>query len=521
MNKTAINGIIGLMAIALLGIIALQAYWINERLSLTEDYFDKSVFAALNNVSKKLEIEEKRNINSFIGSSRISSNIDVGREGSFTSPRPAFSFGFMSRRHKTDTLLAFTLGHTDVMECTCAECSLHRFVEEQGAMEAWSTKQLFDQEPIQDRIRVSHLDTFLRQELRSKGINLEYTYGVFSQEEKDFVIRNGAYNYIMDEGTMGTISQSTPEDIQVPTDESNLFNSRYKVQLFQGSLKLQPPGYLMIHFPGKTGYVWRSVWTTVLAAILFTSIILFCFIYTVRVIFAQKKLSEIKSDFINNMTHEFKTPIATISLAADSITSPFIAGKADKVQRFADIIKQENRRMNKQVEKVLQMALLEKQDFSLKATQVNVHEVIRQAVNNIGLRCEKKGGKAEAKLAAGNAIIEADMTHFSNVVNNLLDNAYKYSPEQPEIQVITENVNNGVLIQVKDNGIGMSKEDRKHIFDKFFRVHTGNRHDVKGFGLGLSYVKAIVDAHKGQINVKSELGKGSEFVLFFPFKREK
>ncbi|MCP3893170.1 MAG: HAMP domain-containing histidine kinase, partial [Bacteroides sp.] len=222
-------------------------------------------------------------------------------------------------------------------------------------------------------------------------------------------------------------------------------------------------------------------------------------------------------DFINNMTHEFKTPIATISLAADSINSPMITSSPDKVRRFASIIKQENTRMNKQVEKVLQMARLDKQDFQVKVTDVDMHEVILRAIENANLQAEKKGGKVVGDLKADNSHIEADLTHISNVINNLLDNANKYSLEIPEISVHTRNVSNGVEVIVKDKGVGMSKEARKHIFDKFYRVHTGNLHDVKGFGLGLSYVKAIIDAHKGKIDVQSEPGKGSSFILLFPF----
>jgi two-component system phosphate regulon sensor histidine kinase PhoR len=246
------------------------------------------------------------------------------------------------------------------------------------------------------------------------------------------------------------------------------------------------------------------------------SIILFCFAYTISVIFRQKKLSEMKNDFINNMTHEFKTPIATISLASDSIASPRIINEPDKIRRFTDIIRQENKRMNNQVEKVLQMARIDRQDFNLNMADVNMHDVIKNAVEYISLQVEKKDGKVLADLQAEQPVIKGDMTHISNVINNLLDNANKYSPETPEISVATRNVNGGLEVIVSDNGIGISKESKKHIFEKFYRVHTGNLHDVKGFGLGLSYVKAMMDAHKGKVEVKSELGKGSSFVLFFP-----
>lgn len=176
--------------------------------------------------------------------------------------------------------------------------------------------------------------------------------------------------------------------------------------------------------------------------------------------------------------------------------------------------------MNSQVEKVLQMALLDKRDFSLKLTSIDLHDVIATAVENISLQVEKKEGTVKAVLNAKNPVVEGDLTHISNMISNLLDNANKYSPDKPDITVITRNVPNGVEVTVKDKGIGMSKEARKQIFDKFYRVSTGNLHDVKGFGLGLSYVKAMIIAHKGQVDVKSELGKGSSFMLTFPFHVE-
>ena len=228
-----------------------------------------------------------------------------------------------------------------------------------------------------------------------------------------------------------------------------------------------------------------------------------------------------KTDFINNMTHEFKTPIATISLAADSIQSPMISGNKDKVNRFAGIIKQENKRMLEQVEKVLQMAKFDRENLNLKLTQVDIHNLITLAVNNVSLQVGLKEGTVNSELNASKHIIEADENHISNIIHNLLDNANKYTPIKPDIKVITKDKAEGIEIIVKDNGIGLSKEARKHIFEKFYRVHTGNLHDVKGFGLGLSYVKALVTAHSGSVSVKSELGKGSSFIINFPYKQPK
>ena len=226
-----------------------------------------------------------------------------------------------------------------------------------------------------------------------------------------------------------------------------------------------------------------------------------------------------KTDFINNMTHEFKTPIATISLASDSILSPAILENKDKVTRFINIIKQENKRMLSQVEKVLQMAQIEKENVELKFNAVNLHETIEDAVINAELKIQAKGGTIQTSLLSQNPIIEADQIHISSIINNLLDNAEKYTPEHPEIIISTRDVKGGIEFDVSDNGIGMTKDALKLIFEKFYRVHTGNVHDVKGFGLGLSYVKAMVDAHQGKIYVKSELGKGSIFTIYLPSKQ--
>jgi len=241
------------------------------------------------------------------------------------------------------------------------------------------------------------------------------------------------------------------------------------------------------------------------------------FAVTVRTLFNQKKLSEIKSDFINNMTHELKTPLATISLAIDALTNEKVIHDADKIKIYSSMIKEENKRMNKQVEKILQAARLEKEEIKLNLQKLDVHQIIAKVTDNISLQVQEKNGGLSLKLNATNPIIEADEVHFSNIIFNLLDNAMKYSTAAPQIIVETLNTGNGMLsIKIKDNGIGMDKETLSRIFEKFYRAHTGNLHNVKGFGLGLSYVKAIVEAHEGKIRVESTLGKGSIFTVILP-----
>ncbi|MEM8526699.1 MAG: HAMP domain-containing sensor histidine kinase [Bacteroidota bacterium] len=473
MNKKAISIIIGLMIAALIGITLSQISLIRSAVELKEDHFEQDVQAALNAVVERIEEQERLE-------ARMNYNGYAARS---------------SRNNKKNDPVILSKGK-----------GFGEFANEPA--ELTNQYELYRirnaKRPLVERFTLEEISNYIDKELEDHGIRSKYEYGVFSEERKSMVIENGHY----------VIEEAGAKDF-LP-DQKNLFTTNYRVHFLNPDGKTA--GWLSVFFPNESAFVWKQVWVNILASILFTLLILFCFAYTINVIITQKKLSSMKTDFINNMTHEFKTPIATISLAADSITSPMIAGKSDKVQRFANIIKQENKRMNSQVEKVLQMAMLDKKDFKLKLTQLDLHEIINSAIENINLQVEKKDGKAYADLKAGNAFVEGDMTHISNIINNLLDNANKYSPDEPEISVHTRNVPNGVEVIVKDRGIGMSKEARKNIFDKFYRVHTGDLHDVKGFGLGLSYVKAMITAHKGVIDVKSELGKGSSFILFFPFR---
>lgn len=277
--------------------------------------------------------------------------------------------------------------------------------------------------------------------------------------------------------------------------------------------------FLSIIVPHQKGLIWKEMIWFILGAILFTIIITTAFFITVRTLLKQKKLSEIKSDFINNMTHEFKTPLATISLAVDALKNDKVVGNKDKSDYFTGIIKEENKRMNKQVETILQAALLDKNEVQLNMKRLLAHDIIINVLNNINLQVEEKGGKIDVELEAENDLILADEVHFTNVINNLLDNAVKYSKENLHIKLSTKNAGNHLKIKIEDNGIGMNKETLHRIFEKFYRAHTGNVHNVKGFGLGLSYVKTMIDAHHGSIKAESVLGKGSSFTISLPLPK--
>lgn len=273
---------------------------------------------------------------------------------------------------------------------------------------------------------------------------------------------------------------------------------------------------LIIVVPNFQKQVWDSLRWIIIGAALFMLVIIAAFFVTLKTLLNQKKLSEIKSDFINNMTHEFKTPLATISLAVDAIRNDKVQNDKEKMGYFSGIIKDENKRMNKHVETILQAALMEKQELRLHLVEIHAHAMIQRALDNFDLQLNEKEAKAELLLNAKNDLINADEIHFTNLLSNLIDNAIKYSKENLQIRITTHSTSRYLVISVEDNGIGMSKETVKRIFEKFYRAHTGNVHNVKGFGLGMSYVKTVIDAHKGKIKVDSTLGKGTTFTIEMP-----
>ena len=320
------------------------------------------------------------------------------------------------------------------------------------------------------------------------------------KEPFEFCITNIYQFPVIQSDGFQTVTQHTAKSILLAPDDA---------------LRSHETLYLAIS-EDKSAIIREMLWM-IIASVVFTTIIILAFFLTVRTLFNQKKLSEIKSDFINNMTHELKTPLATISLAIDALTNEKVIHDTDKIKIYSSMIKEENKRMNKQVEKILQAARLEKEEIKLNLQRLDAHQVINKVADNLALQVQEKNGKLELKLNATNPYIQADEVHFSNIIFNLLDNAMKYSDSAPHIIVETFKHGNGMLsIKIKDNGIGMDKETQSRIFEKFYRAHTGNLHNVKGFGLGLSYVKAIVDAHEGRIKVESTPGKGSTFTVTLP-----
>ncbi|MDD2964751.1 MAG: HAMP domain-containing sensor histidine kinase [Bacteroidales bacterium] len=349
------------------------------------------------------------------------------------------------------------------------------------------------QQPLALQLDVPGTREMLARNLDTRNITLPFEYAIISC-------------------TNDTISRSVSYHLQQPskTYQTNLFPERF----------IQTGDRLDLYFPGRQKHILGQVGFMLAGSLAFTLLIVSAFISTVLIILRQKKISEVKSDFINNMTHEFKTPIATISLATDAIVNPKVLSDSERVRYYTGVIREENRRMNHQVESILKMALLEKKDFGLKLETNDLHELIGRAIEHVSLQIEKRGGKIVFKPEAANSIARVDEIHFINVMYNLLDNANKYSPEIPRIAVATRDEGSFFVVEVADQGMGMDKETQQHVFEKFYRKSTGNIHNVKGFGLGLSYVKAIVEATGGLVSVKSEPEKGSCFTVKIPISHE-
>ncbi len=305
------------------------------------------------------------------------------------------------------------------------------------------------------------------------------------------------------------------------TTQNFVYNSGLEAMSGTAGENLSVNEVLFVVVPNIKGLVLKSLIGQIIVSVLFTLIILAAFTLTVRTMLRQKKMAEIKNDFINNMTHEFKTPIATISLAVDAMRNDKVIQDRNKLAYFSDIIKEENQRMNRQVETILKASQLEKQEVDLNLKPVHVHEVIKDVVDNFTLQLASKNGMVELDLEAQTDLIDADEVHFSNLVNNLVDNAVKYAKENtpPIIKLSTQSNGKHFTMKIEDNGIGMNRDTVKRIFEKFYRAHTGNVHNVKGFGLGLSYVKTMVEAHDGDIRAESTLGKGSTFTIDLPLKK--
>ena len=348
--------------------------------------------------------------------------------------------------------------------------------------------------PLRDRFSSAMVDTILRISLAAQAITLPFEYGIFRNDSLELA------------------RTSVPKTV--------LLKSEYNAQLLFNE-PFHTPENLYLYFPTYRSYVLGELFFELGLSLLLAGVLIFCFVYTIRTIFRQKEFAGRLSDFINNMTHEFKTPISTIALASEALARPDVYGDESRLQRYNGIVAEEITRMKRQVEKILQMAALEEGEYELTLTTVDVHQLIRGAVENIALQFTARDGRITTQLNAVESTIRADALHIQNVLHNVLDNAMKYSESRPSISVETLNEEGMLVIRVRDKGIGISAENLSKVFDKYYRVPTGNLHDVKGFGLGLSYVKLVTDAHHGRVAITSETGRGSTVQLELPLLSER
>ncbi|MEJ2904596.1 sensor histidine kinase [Pedobacter panaciterrae] len=345
--------------------------------------------------------------------------------------------------------------------------------------------------PLSKMISKESLDTLIQKELLNRNITLNYDFWV-SLAEKDSLVY---------------VKASTNIDNVLP-------KNTFKATLY--SYIIRDPGMLYISFPDKNSLILSNMWATMASSAALLFVLIFIFAYTIYAIMKQKKISEMKTDFINNMTHEFKTPVATIMIASEALKDPEIVEDKNRISRLAGIIYDENVRLGNHIERVLSIARLEKKELKLEQSEVDVNDVVAAVVDSMELQLQKRNAAINLNLNAGKSIIYGDELHLSNVIYNLVDNANKYSGEIPKINISTRNTGKHLIIEVADEGIGMTKDQTKRIFDQFYRVPTGNLHDVKGFGLGLNYVQDIINQMGGTIKVHSEKDKGTVFEISLP-----
>jgi two-component system phosphate regulon sensor histidine kinase PhoR len=564
LSKKAVGTIITLIVVSLVGLVFLQIYLLNLALEQKGQAFDRNVMAALNSVVGKLESEElSASLNNMNGSDGILTkqkwttagsldcdvdsmvaigngfaySITTGDYGKVNVENGVLNYNLKTPQHvavyafaadgsgkkalldtfKTSGMHQLVLddyaqGNTDIMykfKADSVQCDI-RVVdgvpmvidkpgiigEEKRILVTTILNRLTDseREPIEKRIDADNLRLTLANTLTESGIDLDFSFGVRTAGEDTLRIVN-------------------------PTNAGGeLLATDFKASLFPRDI-IAPPHELLVFFPGRDIFLLKEVGPLLGSTILFMLVVVACFVYTVRTMIYQKRFAGRLVDFINNMTHEFKTPISTISLAGEAIGKPEVISDSDKVSRFNTVIRDETDRMKKQVDKILQMAILEKGDFQLEKTAVDIHEILQKSVKNISLLVENRNGFINTDFDANNSMVLADRVHLSNVIHNILENAVKYCEQTPEISISTADLKDEIFLNIIDNGPGIDPAAVKMVFDKYYRVPTGNKHDVKGFGLGLSYVKLIIEAHGGMVNLESDPGRGTKVSIQLPIRR--
>lgn len=489
------------MTATLTGLIGIQAYWVRNALKLKEEQFGQMVNRALQEITLQLEARETTqqithellllrqalpgvtktatdSVTTIILRDTLNRNNDNMPQ---LAARPPDSLAQQPHNNDSDLVLQLREGqlHWEISEKVSNKVEL---------LESLMSSLLTSQQHIEEKVEASLLDTLIASTLLEKGIDLTYEYAVMNNDS-DIVFQSAYY---------------------LPDAKA----THYRCQLFPNDIFMQPH-YLSIYFPKKQN-TWASMTYIAIGSLILILIVIAIFTMTIHTILHQKKLSAIKNDFINNMTHEFKTPISTLSLASQMLSDRSVPFEKKNLSYISQLITNETHRLSTSVEKALQMNHFKQNGHQLKTEPVEMNRLVAETIAKMESQIPELENHIAQQLQAENAMIKGDKTHLENMLWNLIDNAAKYSDEAPEITVSTKNNDNMLIITVQDKGIGISRHEQKHIFDKFYRVPTGNIHNVRGFGLGLSYTKEVVDVHHGHIKVRSEPTKGTTFLIYFP-----
>ncbi|MFA8449895.1 MAG: sensor histidine kinase [Bacteroidales bacterium] len=467
--------LVAFMFLALIGLMIIQVYWIRDALIVKQTGFKRDIHEMMNRVRTRLD-EMELSKNYLRHYRQLNQDQKLMRE--------------------MDSI------YLDFME----QISGIKALDEVGTLsrllalsEPVRGSSFFDSQyiPVEQRLNINVLDSIISEELNRKGIHTPYEFGVYSSLRDKMVFQK-----------TGQYPNKLLSKLSFKTPIYAYFNYPYADQL-------------LVYFPNEQRYVFLKVWGMLSVSIVLVLIIIGSFLSSIKTIFRQKKIEVMKNDFINNMTHELKTPISTISLACQAFNDDDMQMSPELSSTYISMISDENKRLQKMVEKVLQTAIIEKGQLKLNFEPIDIHEILKEAEKHFALQIKEKSGSLSLKLEATHIKGNADRLHLTNSFFNIIDNAMKYTINSPEIVITTRDFQNGIVVEFKDNGIGISKSNQKKIFEKLYRVHTGNIHNFKGFGLGLSYVKAIIELHNGSISLESEPKKGSIFRIYLPFNQQK
>ena len=516
MKKSTIWTIAVIMGFSFLALLYLQFSYIEEMVKMKKEQFDESVYRSLYQASHDLEMNEtarylEKDVNETERRAFTQDSIIVDGLGSVTHSHQFSvaaddgtifsSFQVKALKMKPASVPKAMILRKDKNSLEDATKTMQKIVRQRYVYQ----KALLDEvvynilytasdKPLKERINFKMLDNDIREQLANNGINIPYHFTVSTIDGRE-VYRCPDYE----------------EKGREFTYEQTLFNNDSQAK----------KGIVRIHFPEMNSYIFSSV-RFMIPSIIFTIVLLITFIFTIVVIFRQKRYTEIKNDFINNMTHELKTPIASISLAVQMMNDESISHTEQMTRHLSGVIADETKRLRFLVEKVLQMSMFDKKSVVFKKKELDLNEMVENIAQSFNLRVEHTGGKIYTQIEAIDSAIYVDEVHFQNAITNLMDNAVKYrKPDEPlDIYIRTWNEHDKLYLSIQDTGQGIKRENLRKVFEKFYRVHTGNKHDVKGFGLGLAYVKKVVDLHQGEIKAESELGKGTKFIISLPILRD-